>query len=549
MKKIVFILCLLVGAFQAIAQSTDQSYNVRRALEALQQGNTDGALNALVQEVQQNPRNGVAYFYLAAICEHMEKPIPTMRFAYDAVKNLSKGQVKMIAESYHMLADIYLQGQDTTMALQLLDKALIADKANVDIYALRANVLDEQKQYEQMLIEGKALIKKAPKEVTGYVIAAEALRHQKHYTEAIDMLDKAEKTLEPGEKYMSRIHMMRAQNLMGMKQYLEAMDEAAASIKIRVNNPSLRLLSGMSDSLDVQTVMERFDQYIEQDPTNEWWWLLKGDNYSRQRQYAEEIICYLKGNKINEMPFLYESIGEGLRHYVGDMELAEKYYRIGMEKDSTNAQYPMLMADYYHDLGQYEEALVWADKAIGMNANKPNFFYARGRIYRDMHDYEKAIENFYMGLVADPENTDYYFSIASMYKQMGDTAKMQEAIEQGKKAVELAGDSLSAEQWIVAGDWDKAYEMAGSMVKKENSNTQHYNAACVYALTGHTEEAMLHLEKSLEYGMRNFHHIAWDEDLDNLRQLPEFETLVNRYKEINLGEIAALRARIEEIEK
>ena len=44
------------------------------------------------------------------------------------------------------------------------------------------------------------------------------------------------------------------------------------------------------------------------------------------------------------------------------------------------------------------------------------------------------------------------------------------------------------------------------------------------------EEAMVALKKSLECGFRNFHHIAWDDDLDNIRELPEFAALVNEYK-------------------
>ena len=44
------------------------------------------------------------------------------------------------------------------------------------------------------------------------------------------------------------------------------------------------------------------------------------------------------------------------------------------------------------------------------------------------------------------------------------------------------------------------------------------------------EEAMVALRKSLECGFRNFHHFAWDDDIDNIRELPEFKALMEEYQ-------------------
>ena len=82
------------------------------------------------------------------------------------------------------------------------------------------------------------------------------------------------------------------------------------------------------------------------------------------------------------------------------------------------------------------------------------------------------------------------------------------------------------------------------MIKKENSPTQHYNKACIYAQIGHYTEALQELRIAIEYGFRCFNHIEWDSDLDNLRGMPEYITLINEYKQINEQQKQELRSKL-----
>ena len=111
---------------------------------------------------------------------------------------------------------------------------------------------------------------------------------------------------------------------------------------------------------------------------------------------------------------------------------------------------------------------------------------------------------------------------------MGDEAAAQKAIEQGLMTMQK---DTTMDMLLVMGDTLAAKAKAPKMVTKESSANQQYNAACMYSRMEMPEEAMVALKESLECGFRNFHHIAWDDDLDNIRELPEFKALVDEYKE------------------
>jgi Flp pilus assembly protein TadD len=56
-----------------------------------------------------------------------------------------------------------------------------------------------------------------------------------------------------------------------------------------------------------------------------------------------------------------------------------------------------------------------------------------------------------------------------------------------------------------------------------------YNMACAEALGGHPDEALRHLESAFRLGFRERESIGKDPDLDSIRALPGFRTLVHSY--------------------
>jgi len=67
--------------------------------------------------------------------------------------------------------------------------------------------------------------------------------------------------------------------------------------------------------------------------------------------------------------------------------------------------------------------------------------------------------------------------------------------------------------------------------KKVVLETSHYNIACYYArFTKDVDKAVAHLEESFKAGYKNWKHIEADTDLDLIRKMEKFKTLVGKYR-------------------
>ena len=58
----------------------------------------------------------------------------------------------------------------------------------------------------------------------------------------------------------------------------------------------------------------------------------------------------------------------------------------------------------------------------------------------------------------------------------------------------------------------------------------YYYAACLFCRFGDNKKALVYLEESLKKGFHRFMHIWHDDDLTELRSLPEFEKIIAKYK-------------------
>ena len=54
----------------------------------------------------------------------------------------------------------------------------------------------------------------------------------------------------------------------------------------------------------------------------------------------------------------------------------------------------------------------------------------------------------------------------------------------------------------------------------------HYNAACIYSLTGRSDEALEHLRRAIELSANARDYAKHDTDLDAIREQPAFKELV-----------------------
>ena len=86
-------------------------------------------------------------------------------------------------------------------------------------------------------------------------------------------------------------------------------------------------------------------------------------------------------------------------------------------------------------------------------------------------------------------------------------------------ALHFLGKEKEAEAWM-----DKVVE------SDPEDDGNYYDRACLYSRMGRLDESIDALRTAFEKGYRSFSHIRLDDDLDAVRNLPEFKALIEEYE-------------------
>lgn len=533
------------------AGSTMDSYNIKRALEAAQQQDWETSLRFLSQEINENPTNGYAHAYIAAVCDLMTGyNYYVFPYAKKALKYLPKSDRYMNSEMESYLADLYLLGTDTARAIEHLEKAISYNYNAPKFFTSLAGIREQQKEYEKVVAIGDRMVnhmRDMSTVPTSYWLLSEGLNDLKRYDEALPYIDKGLALRDLKKEQESLLRAAKAEALIGLKRYDEAIHEAMTTARLGYNRGMQQLVQ-IADSSDMQVVLDSIEAGFAAEPSQNLWPIAASDIYARHNNHAQAVYQLLRSTNVEADSRTYSTAGNYTMNFLGDPELAEQFYHKALATDSTDAGAWGHLADLYHDLGRYEEALSAIDRCLALDPEQKRFpipYSLRGLVYMGMHNYPRALEEFYRALVSEKDR-DVWSRIALLHRKMGDEAAAQKAIESG---LLMMRNDTTMDMLLVMGDTLAAKAKAPTMIRKETSANQQYNAACMYSRMQMPDEAMAALKKSLEYGFRNFHHFAWDDDLDNIRELPAFKALIDEYKEKAKQEQAALRALIEGVKE
>jgi tetratricopeptide (TPR) repeat protein len=198
-----------------------------------------------------------------------------------------------------------------------------------------------------------------------------------------------------------------------------------------------------------------------------------------------------------------------------------------VKRDTLDITAHYLYHRAYYGQGLLDKSLESINEAIALDPEVADFYQLRGKLYYYMGRIDDAIDDYSMAITLDPTESYYLLNRGVLLQQKN---KKIAAEEDFNKVIELESgrDVRLAFAYFYLGDSAKALEiLVEGYAEKEIDD---YNAACLYSLMGQKEMALRYLERSLDGGFRNFVHIDLDKDFDNIRDLPEFKALIERYK-------------------
>jgi len=211
---------------------------------------------------------------------------------------------------------------------------------------------------------------------------------------------------------------------------------------------------------------------------------------------------------------------------------------VAKEPDSEDAWYNL--GKSYSDAGQKDSALAAYSRALSINPTAKDILNNIGGIYMDRGEILTARPFLMEAVSYDP---GYFPGLMNLGKNYYLSGELKNAEATFKRA--LALQPRSARVLASLGDVYLGMRMldAAALYYQRAAEQGGWNAylefrrAGLEALSGHSAEALMHLEAALQMGYRDLENIKRDPALASLRPLPAFRRLLKAY----FGEAASER--------
>lgn len=546
----------------------------QQALEVLEESEDQATGSKLVKKqklIDKNLRKG---FSLASR-EENNKAIAK----YEKVLLLDPAN----SNAYYNLALLYAKSDQTTKAIEIIDKAFSVIDGNndnedaSDLYALKANCLSAMEQYKEALPLYEKSLSIDPENANahynyGYTYFqlsrwAEAISHFDQYIEIAN--DNGEKEKEDSD-YTATLS-YTGQSYFQLKQYQKSIEYYDLAIE---RNPKYWYFLLKADSLNKmgrdQEVLTTFKQALMQHPKNtgihhqryqyhrnknrlEEAYIDLKKAYALEPENADYIFdmgeMHQKNNQMEQAIKLYEkciALNKNIDRAYGN--IANIYSKSELTRSKAYdyykkaiAQAPMEAANYYNLANAYREAeqmdlaLSIYNKAIELN---PALWMALNNmaiIYADKKDFNKAIALLQRSIQLNPSDYSSNAQIASLYFE---TLQYKNTIEFTTKAMQIERDGSFRAKLLnqraisrqMLGEYKNAVydylDIINSLTtieKKENAGLISNMAFC-YMEANELDNALKYFKEAVEY----------EAEIDHLIGLFSVQYLLGKQQEFSL---------------
>lgn len=239
--KNLLVLLLLSVALSANAQDKKNnrptSYNYMRGVESVQNEKTEEALEFFNKDIQENPKNGYSYSWIAMLRVHQEEYGRALTAADMAIKLLPKKDAEYVIFAYSTRADVYLNLEDTVKAISDLTTAIKIKPDENSLYEKRAQIYYEQERYDLADADYQKMIELKPGETMGYMGLGRNANAQKRWDDTIKQFDFVTKLASD----YSQGYAFRAESYIGKEKWAEATDDIVKALSLDWDRKALYL--------------------------------------------------------------------------------------------------------------------------------------------------------------------------------------------------------------------------------------------------------------------------------------------------------------------
>lgn len=525
--KNLFLFILLFTGFNTFAQS----YNLQSGINHYQEDKYEEALVFLKKEIVQNPKEGKAYYYIALINVENKTYAQGLTQVNLSIANLVPTDT-LVAYAWQLKGDIYYHLDDLEKFESSYAKAISLNPNEPSIYYGRAFDYGGFKQYEKSIADINKVLELDEGNIRANDLLATIYLAQEKYDDLIKICDRIIK-LDPtfASAYDNRSYAY----YMAGKYDLAILDSYNA---ISLDDKDSRIRGNFItfSKKNFTLGLAKISSLIKEFPQKDIWVYVRSQLYRYKKDYKNALADFAK---IFEMiPENYRSSFLNARaELYGEMGMHDKAivdYTESIELDSSSALDFGNRGDEYRLTGNYVAAIKDFDKAIEMDPEEPWYYYRRGWVKDEfLKDPDGGLADYTSAIEIDRNYAYTYLHRGRLYaKHYKDTLS---ANADFRKVVELdtilgSGGEARHYAYFELGQFNNAKAWMNKTLQKFPEEGNYYDAACLYSLMKLPTQSISYLDTAFTKGYRDFEHLAKDDDLDNVRNKPEFKALIARWK-------------------
>ena len=513
-------------------RNATSDYKYLKAIEAYRdEDDAAKALELLNEMLDDAPDHIDSRFFRAAIYARDEQYDSALRDVNYAIRNY-KGKPSVFKSTlYSLRGEIYVDmDRDADAARDYKLAAGLAKRDNPE--KVQSYTFDyAQALYNSGDLPGAGkvylqMLKADEGDCAAMVGLARNYMDQKRYEEAMKYIKMAESY---NESY-SEIYRFKMQILDNMGRTDESVDAALKYLE-EDEEASISTIARYAGKHYAYAVAKIKAEMNKQNASTSWIVLLT-KLYENHGDYAKAIELYDKveaeyGENATLNIFranCYEEIGE----YQKAIRDLTKAIELGPEDDTVLS----LRGDVFRSAGMYEKAIADYTAAMEIDPSRSYCYYARGWSYELSGDDAKAMADYNAGIDLDKDYPYLFLSRGDQYRKQGRTELANADYEMVVAKDTVADDGSCRHYALLAlGRGEEAVEWMEKIIEnKPNDSGVYYDKACLLARMGRTGAALEALKTAFEKGYRRFAHLEHDDDMDPLRNLPEYKALIRQYK-------------------
>jgi clan AA aspartic protease (TIGR02281 family) len=524
---------LIITALLTILFCNAQSFNFEQGVKAYNDGEPEKALDYFGRELNDNPKSALALYYRAIIYSYQENNSSALRDINNSIKYSSSKEKIFLAGAHRLRGDIYYKIENYEKTFEDYAIALKLSPDDPEIYIDRAQIYFDLKQFSKAEADYRQAMKIDESLVTSYAGLGRNYTFQKNYSEAEKVLNQLIK-LAP--EYATG-YVFRAKVYFEQKKYDNAIEDIFYAFLLDETDQGIRRMFISYSEKNYPLSFSKVNAEISTNPGKEFWYFVRAQLFEGKKSYIAAISDYTRLMEITDINYKSNILSYIAKCYsnAGMYEQSIVNYTEAISIDSTDAYNYGSRGDVKRLMGNYTGAIYDFSKAIEVEPRESWFYYRRGWTKEFMKEYETALNDYNEAISINKEYVYSYLNRGRLYEsKLNNPTKAKEDYVTILSLDTTLNQSGNCRQYSLyhLGRNNEAIVWMDKIIAEYPSDGNFYDASCLYSLMNMPALAIDNLKMAFQTGYRDFVHLSVDDDLDNIRNLPEFESLVKEWKNI-----------------